>query len=628
MKAHRLAVILVATLAAACTQSNHFSDSTLVTIADLQDRRLADSLQQFLLHKNAKYRTAAALAFASIQDTVAALQLGNMLLEDPVPEARAAAAFALGQTQCVASSNALIPALQEKDPNVLREVLEALAKTIRKDDLRMLKNFKATDSLSHLGLAWGFYQLGLRGLADSAIAERQAQNLTDNTKAVRLAAAHFFSRGANIKSTRHTDALLIASNDSDVELRMAATVALRKFDSANVIDPLIQRLKTDTDYRVRVAAARALTSFSSPRANQAMLASLNDKNLNVAVAIAESIKPNLALREQIIQLAKGTPHWRLRTNLFKIALELQSSAELENDIQQRYEASSNPYEKAGYLDALSSQPTSLTFIHKQLASPELVVKTAAAQALVSLNQKTPVSMQSEFAQAYRDAILQGDAGVIGIVCSALKDAKLDFKKTITDFSFLHEAQQKLRLPKDIEAWEPLEEAIAFFENRTPQKPTKTFNHPIDWKLVKIIDAKQKVTVATDKGEIILQLLVEEAPGSVANFVTLANEKYFDGKNFHRVVPNFVIQGGCNRGDGFGSEDYSIRSEFGRRRYATGSVGMASAGKDTEGTQWFITHSPTPHLDGRYTIFATVLSGMDVVDAMEVGDKIVSISLIK
>ena len=96
---------------------------------------------------------------------------------------------------------------------------------------------------------------------------------------------------------------------------------------------------------------------------------------------------------------------------------------------------------------------------------------------------------------------------------------------------------------------------------------------------------------------------------------------------NRVVPNFVVQGGCPRGDGWGSEDYSIRSEFSMRRYTTGSVGMASAGKDTEGTQWFITHSPTPHLDGRYTIFAEVSHGMDVVDQLEVSDTILSVDII-
>lgn len=125
----------------------------------------------------------------------------------------------------------------------------------------------------------------------------------------------------------------------------------------------------------------------------------------------------------------------------------------------------------------------------------------------------------------------------------------------------------------------------------------------------------------------MQLFVEEAPGSVVNFVKLVNSGYYNNKYFHRVVPNFVIQTGCNRGDGFGSEDYSIRSEFSQRKYKTGSVGMASAGKDTEGTQWFITHSPTPHLDGKYTIFAEVISGMDVVHKIEVGDSIIEAHLI-
>jgi cyclophilin family peptidyl-prolyl cis-trans isomerase len=108
---------------------------------------------------------------------------------------------------------------------------------------------------------------------------------------------------------------------------------------------------------------------------------------------------------------------------------------------------------------------------------------------------------------------------------------------------------------------------------------------------------------------------------VDNFYSLANSHYYDGKVFHRVVPNFVIQGGCPRGDGFGGEDYSIRSELGPLRYKEGSLGMASAGKDTEGVQWFITHSPTPHLDGSYSIFGQVIEGMNVVNAIEVGDVI-------
>ena len=161
----------------------------------------------------------------------------------------------------------------------------------------------------------------------------------------------------------------------------------------------------------------------------------------------------------------------------------------------------------------------------------------------------------------------------------------------------------------------------------PPTLKNAYNHPIPWNDIKKTSHDQKAIIKTSKGNITIKLFVNEAPGSVANFILLASNKFYDNKYFHRVVPNFVVQGGCPRGDGFGSEDYSIRSEFSRRRYKTGSIGMASAGKDTEGTQWFITHSPTPHLDGRYTIFAEVESGMDIVHKLEVGDKILSIEVI-
>lgn len=631
MIAKLFSFLLVIVTITACVQSNHFSDATLQTISGLQDRRATDSLRQFLLSKNPSYRAAAALAFASVQDTVAALQLGTMLLEDPSPEARAAAAFALGQTSCVAANNALIPALQEPDSRVLRKVLEGLGKTIRRDDLYTLKQFKPKDSLGQIGLAWAHYQLGLRGLADSLIAKKQAAFLQDDSPTqAQLAAAHFFSRTQNLNVNRYSPVLMRAINNGNVFVRMAIVSAIRKVDSSKAIEPLIAILKNDLDYRVRVAAVRSLASYSSPRANKILLALINDKNVNVGIAIAEGLKPNKSVVGEILAQAKQTSNWRIRTNLYRLALDLQPSAALEREIQQLYQSSSNDYERAGYLSALASQISSFEFIKQAVLTPSsLVINTSAAQALVALNQKATKEMFTAFGAAYREAILSGDPGVIGIVCSALKEPGLGFKDLIQDFSFLQQAKSKLQLPKDVEALQPLEETIAYFEGRKkPTSPKNPFNHAIDWELVKKTPAHQKVKITTDKGDIILQLLVEEAPGSVGNFISLANQKYFDGKNFHRVVPNFVIQGGCNRGDGFGSEDYSIRSEFGMRRYTEGSVGMASAGKDTEGTQWFITHSPTPHLDGRYTIFATVLQGMDVVHAMEVGDKIVSVALIR
>ena len=115
---------------------------------------------------------------------------------------------------------------------------------------------------------------------------------------------------------------------------------------------------------------------------------------------------------------------------------------------------------------------------------------------------------------------------------------------------------------------------------------------------------------------------EAAPATVTNFLELVESGYYDGKVFHRVVPNFVAQGGGPRGDGFGSEDYIVRTETPMLHWdRAGLVGMASAGRDTEGVQFFITHCPTPHLDGNYTIFAEVIDGQAAVDRLVPGSRI-------
>jgi peptidyl-prolyl cis-trans isomerase B (cyclophilin B) len=113
---------------------------------------------------------------------------------------------------------------------------------------------------------------------------------------------------------------------------------------------------------------------------------------------------------------------------------------------------------------------------------------------------------------------------------------------------------------------------------------------------------------------------------VANFVTLTRAGYYNGLTCHRVVPNFVIQGGDPRGDGWGGPGYAIRCEYNPLKYTRGMVGMALAGKDTGGSQFFITHSPQSHLNGQFTLFGEVIEGMDVVDIIQVGDFINEIQL--
>jgi len=136
----------------------------------------------------------------------------------------------------------------------------------------------------------------------------------------------------------------------------------------------------------------------------------------------------------------------------------------------------------------------------------------------------------------------------------------------------------------------------------------------------------RAVVTTSKGSFTIEFLPEAAPLTVDNFVQLAQRNYYRNVTIHRVVPNFVIQDGDPRGDGNGGPGYQIRCEINEVPYDRAAVGMALSGKDTGGSQWFVTHSPQPHLDGGYTVFGRVVAGMDVVDKIVRGDVIQSITI--
>ncbi|CAN5610533.1 hypothetical protein BH23GEM1_BH23GEM1_10840 [soil metagenome] len=134
----------------------------------------------------------------------------------------------------------------------------------------------------------------------------------------------------------------------------------------------------------------------------------------------------------------------------------------------------------------------------------------------------------------------------------------------------------------------------------------------------------RVTLTTGRGPIGIEFFGTEAPLTVRNFLDLARAGTFRGTRFHRVVPNFVVQDGDPRGDGSGGPGYSIRDELNLHRYDRGVLGMALSGPDTGGSQWFITHSPQPHLDGGYTVFGRVVSGFDVLDSIVQGDMLLDV----
>ena len=135
----------------------------------------------------------------------------------------------------------------------------------------------------------------------------------------------------------------------------------------------------------------------------------------------------------------------------------------------------------------------------------------------------------------------------------------------------------------------------------------------------------KAIMETEKGTINIDFFDNDAPNTVANFVKLSKDGFYDGLNFHRVIPNFMIQGGCPNGTGTGGPGYKIKCEINPNKHETGSLSMAHAGRDTGGSQFFICHSPQPHLDGVHTVFGKT-SDMDVVNAIRGGDKILSVKI--
>ena len=145
---------------------------------------------------------------------------------------------------------------------------------------------------------------------------------------------------------------------------------------------------------------------------------------------------------------------------------------------------------------------------------------------------------------------------------------------------------------------------------------------VDWTFLRAVGARPRLVLETERGRVVVELDTEEAPLTVQTVLQLAEQGRYDESPFHRVVPDFVVQGGdFERGDGYGGPGYAIRSEFTLLPFERGVIGIASAGKDTEGSQFFLMHSAQPHLDGRYTGVGRVVQGMEVVDRLLEGDRV-------
>lgn len=141
---------------------------------------------------------------------------------------------------------------------------------------------------------------------------------------------------------------------------------------------------------------------------------------------------------------------------------------------------------------------------------------------------------------------------------------------------------------------------------------------------------KKAQIETSKGIMVIELFEKDAPNTVANFEKLIKDGFYDGLTFHRVIPNFVLQGGCPHGSGTGGPGYTIKCELkdNPNKHERGSLSMAHAGRDTGGSQFFVCHSPQPHLDGNHTVFGKVIGGLEVVDDTRQGDVMEKLTIIE
>ncbi len=143
-----------------------------------------------------------------------------------------------------------------------------------------------------------------------------------------------------------------------------------------------------------------------------------------------------------------------------------------------------------------------------------------------------------------------------------------------------------------------------------------------------IDVKKKytATLKTQRGDLVLELFTAEAPKTVNNFVFLAREGFYDDTVFHRVIPGFVVQGGDPTGSGSGGPGYRFADEFSKRKHGTGTLSMANAGPNSNGSQFFITYAPQPHLDNHHSVFGQLTSGMDILQQIKQGDKLIKVTI--
>ncbi|NJB84728.1 cyclophilin family peptidyl-prolyl cis-trans isomerase/HEAT repeat protein [Lewinella marina] len=631
------------------------TDSLVQRVYELQNERAEDSLLAYLAHPEARLRYLAAQGLASFPALSAgAVDSLGATLRDPNAAVRTQAAYALGQTGRPEAAAWLTASFDRtgKYPTFNAAVLEAAGRTGDSTTVNLLTGittYTMRDTALMAGRAWGLYYAGLNGNRSPASDAVMVNTLLDRTApaAVRHPAAHYLYRiefPVDTAAERKLHEQLRREKDPVVSMGIIRTLGRSGLLPARV--SLLRYFETSADWRTRVEVLRAFEGFEYAAVRESVIEALRDRHPLVARTAAEylirhGVTPDAPLYLQLAE--SGLPH-QLYPLLYRAANRHLSPFltdyrdRIAEGLRRAYQTEADPYVKADILRALGEFPWLYREIYNHYVGSESpVLRTAAAETLQAIVEREDFDqffrwssrrVRLEIAEQLRRIIEAGEAGPAYHAGQALTNRADTYRSAYADFGWLDTALDDLELPRQIETYRAVLGARnALLQSEVPEPALASGKaHPIDWSLVTTA-TPPVVRIETAEGAIRLRLWPAAAPATVSSFLRLVREGYYDGKVFHRVVPNFVAQGGGPRGDGFGSEDFIVRTETPMLHWdRAGLVGMASAGKDTEGVQFFITHRPTPHLDGRFTIFAEVIEGQSVVDRLVPGSRITRITV--
>ena len=587
----------------------------------------------------------------------AGVDLLGRLIADPDRNVRENAAFALGEIGDPAGVEALLRfASDPNDAAVAAEAVEALSKLAASVPLARYAAF--TEAGQREGVRVRAIRFLFRFNSDEASAIA-ADNLNAPSAVIREAAAYALSRRAYPAARPRLQLML---NDPAPLTRAYAVGALGRIAAPESLPALFDALRDSYPW-VRTNAAVAIARIAAKDPASIARPQLAQDALHIA-DVSEDPDPgtrasaiealgfyaavNDSARNRLFDIAANGSRWE--RELAAGAITQQFGDRTPSAVDDLI-ASSTPWAKVRIAEASAHLPITGASIRRRLAADaDVLVRENAIAAIPDADVDAEIDLVRA-ALDDPDVIVRANAidryahsraPDLGTLAAAetrarndrMNDARLAAITALAGIDFPQRQtllrsltgdrdpvvrrvaadliEQKLKLPRPQYTPLPIDRALA------------DYVHIVEWS-----HTPHSATIHMTRGNIAIALVAADAPMTAWNFAELARRRFFDNTTFMRVVPNFVIQGGDPRNDMNGGPGYAIRDEINLEKYTRGAVGMALSGPDTGGSQFFITHSPQPHLDGGYTIFGRVTEGMTaVVDQVERGDLVETITIDK